>query len=151
MSTSSRARALLASAATSTVVTTVLASLLSRKETGHTGAALNATSHILWGDRAFDEDDVDVSHTLVGGMINAAAMASWGTVYALLPFPRSFLGTLAKGATVSALAYATDYYVVPKRLTPGFEERLSPLSLGLVYAGLAAALGAGDWLARKRA
>jgi hypothetical protein len=41
------------------------------------------------------------------------------------------------GAGVSALAYVTDYHVVPKRLTPGWEERVSNRSLALIYAVLA--------------
>lgn len=44
------------------------------------------------------------------------------------------------GVATAALAYVTDYYVVPKRLTPGFEKRLSAPSMLGVYAALAASL-----------
>jgi hypothetical protein len=41
---------------------------------------------------------------------------------------------------VTAGAYVVDYHLVPKRLTPGFEERLSPGALALVYAALGVSL-----------
>ena len=49
----------------------------------------------------------------------------------------------ARGKTHSAVAYATDYHVVPERLTPGFEKRLSNESLAIVYGVLAACLALG--------
>jgi hypothetical protein len=44
------------------------------------------------------------------------------------------------GGLVSALAYVTDYYVVPKRLTPGYELRLRPCALAGIYLALALSL-----------
>jgi hypothetical protein len=52
-------------------------------------------------------------------------------------------GTLA-AAAVSSAAYVTDYYVVPRRLTPGFELRLPGSALALIYAALALGLSARD-------
>jgi hypothetical protein len=45
---------------------------------------------------------------------------------------------------VSAAAYVTDYHVVPKRLTPGFELRVPRLALAGVYAALALGLSLRD-------
>jgi hypothetical protein len=50
---------------------------------------------------------------------------------------------LVEGTVVSGLAYVTDYYVVPDRLTPGFEKRLSNKSLTAIYCALAVGLAAG--------
>lgn len=50
--------------------------------------------------------------------------------------PTALLG----GAAVAAVAYVTDYYFVPKRLTPGFEKRLSGPAMFAVYATLALSL-----------
>jgi hypothetical protein len=44
----------------------------------------------------------------------------------------------------------TDYKVVPERLTPGFELRLSNKSLGVVYGALAAGLVVGGLLLSRR-
>ena len=77
-------------------------------------------------------------------------MLSWASVHRLLPRANTVTAQLAKGAFVSALAYVTDYYVVPKRLTPGFEKRLSGSALAVIYASLAGSVAAGDWLTRPR-
>lgn len=121
---------------TCAAATTTTVGLLSTRHTGQPAAALNAVSHMLWGERAFRVDRADLSHTLVGMLLNAGAMLSWSTVHELLPKPRSPFVRVAKAASVSALAYVTDYHVVPKRLTPGFEERLPPSALALVYVAL---------------
>ncbi len=132
-------RALISSALTG-AATTAVALLLSAKDTGHPAAALNATSHILWGDQAASVDGADYQHTVVGGALNASAVALWSTIHSLLPKPQSALARLRNAALVAAAAYVTDYYVVPKRLTPGFEKRLSGPSLFGMYLTLAASL-----------
>ena len=143
------ARTLLTSAVTSTATTAALF-LLSSKDTGHPAAALNATSHIVWGDKAKKFDDWDVRHTLVGALLNAGAMGFWSAVQALLPEPRSVLGAARNAALVTALAYATDYHLVPQRLNPGFEQRLSRKSLLSAYAVLAASLAVSALGTRQR-
>jgi hypothetical protein len=130
--------------------TTVAATLLSRAETTHPAAALNATSHIVWGDDAAAVDDADLRHTALGAFLNAGAMLAWAGVQELLPRSKSVGGAVVKGAFVTALAYVTDYYVVPKRLTPGFEKRLSSRNLALIYASMAAALSLGALLTARR-
>jgi hypothetical protein len=50
---------------------------------------------------------------------------------------------LVDAAAVSALAAVVDLKLVPHRLTPGFQERLSSKSLALVYGSFAAGLFAG--------
>jgi len=124
--------------------------LISQAQTRHAAAALNATSHIVWGEEAARVDALDWDHTVLGGLLNAGAMGAWALVQeALLPRARTAWGAAAKGVLVSGLAYATDYYVVPKRLTPGFEKRLTSGGMWLMYAALAGALGVGELLASK--
>jgi hypothetical protein len=53
---------------------------------------------------------------------------------------------LLRGAAVSAAAYVTDYHLVPRRLTPGFELRLPRLALAPIYAALAVGLSLRDLL-----
>jgi hypothetical protein len=113
-------------------------------EAGRSAAALNATSHIVWGERAFRENDADFKHTLLGGLLNAGAMLCWSAAYQLLPRANSTWVKTVKAAAVTASAYITDYHLVPKRLTPGFEERLSAKALTLVYASLFFGLLVGD-------
>jgi hypothetical protein len=66
--------------------------------------------------------------------------------------PRQDLrSAIGAGVAVAAAAYVVDYYVVPKRLTPGFEKRLSGRSLFWIYSALAAGLAAGWTANRSRA
>ena len=127
-----------------TVATTATAALFGKREVGSAAAPLNATSHILWGDEAAKHDEADWRHTGVGVLLNAGAMLSWVYVQErYFPRPSGVWGAAASGVGVAALAYVTDYYLVPKRLTPGFEKRLSSTALFAIYASLAAALASG--------
>lgn len=58
---------------------------------------------------------------------------------------------LAGGACISALAYATDYHVVPRRLTPGFELCLAKKSFPVVYIALGLGLALRSLLNRSQA
>ena len=142
----------LATGAVASAATTAAAAVLGRVENGSAAGPINAVSHILWGKEATCTDAVDARHTLVGAGLNAAAVTSWAALFELaLPRNRrpSVPRALLTGAATAAVAYVTDYHVVPKRFTPGFEERLSGRSLFAVYATLALALAAGS-LMRER-
>jgi hypothetical protein len=113
-------------------------------------APINAVTHCLWPRTAFSETGLSARFTLTGLAIHQASAIFWGMLYeALLARPwrtdRSFAKpaqTLACAAATAAIAYAVDYHVVPKRLTPGFEAHLSRRSMFYVYAALAAGLAA---------
>jgi len=104
----------------------------------------------VWGDKATKYDDWDVRHTLVGALLNAGAMGFWSAVQTLLPEPRSLFGAARNATIVTAVAYATDYHLVPRRLNPGFEQRLSRKSLFGAYAILAASLAGSAFATRPR-
>ena len=144
----SLSRLFLTSTVTAAATTSALL-VLSTRETGHAAAALNATSHILWGDDAAKHDRWSLRYTAVGALLNAGAMVSWSFVQGLLPEPRSPLSAARNAGLVTALAYLTDYHVVPHRLDPGFDQRLSRKSLFGAYAVMAGALAVGALLARK--
>jgi hypothetical protein len=136
------ARALISGTLAAAAVT-VVASLASRRATGSYPAAINATSHFLWGEKAAEQDDYSWKYTATGLVTNYGASVFWALLYeALVPHRRktgvreaAFLG-----AIVSAIAYVTDYHLVPQRLTPGFELRLPRLALASIYAALAVGL-----------
>jgi hypothetical protein len=124
--------------------TTAAVAMCGYAEDGNSIPAVNAVSHILWGDSAARQNGASIKYTATGVALNSAAIMSWSAVYEL------FFGRVARsgntsaavlgGVAVAGLAYVTDYHVVPKRLTPGFEKRLSPTSLFIVYSALAASL-----------
>jgi hypothetical protein len=125
---------------------TLAAALAARRATGSSAAALNATSHFLWGERAGRQDRYSVKYTGTGFIANYGASMFWALFYEALGRgkPRAPARALLDGALISGAAYVTDYHVVPKRLTPGFEMRLPGAALACVYAALALGLSLRD-------
>jgi hypothetical protein len=133
-------RALVSGTVAAAAVTLVV-SLAGRRIAGSAPAPLNATSHFLWGERAGQQDGYSLKYTATGFAANYGASVFWALFYEALA---GRLHPLARGAAVSALAYVTDYHVVPKRLTPGFERRRPAGALAAAYAALALGLSARD-------
>lgn len=110
----------------------IAASLAGRRQAGTYAAPLNATSHVVWGDEAARHDRVSAKYTGTGALIHYGAALFWAGMYEALP------GRAPLRAALTALtAYVVDYHVVPRRLTPGFELRVSPAALAGVYGALA--------------
>jgi hypothetical protein len=124
--------------------TALCTAVAGRRDSGSAVAPINATGHIVWGDSAGAVADADVRHTVPGALLHAGACVFWAVFYEKLFGRAAARGDLATamlgGAAVAAAAYVTDYHVVPKRLTPGWEARLSGRSLAAVYAVLALSL-----------
>jgi hypothetical protein len=138
--------------------TALAASLAGRRETGSYAAPLNATSHIVWGDAAATRNDVSFKYTLTGFLLNHGAAIFWASFYEKWFGARSASGLSGSmlrpaigAAVVTAGAYITDYYLVPKRFTPGYEKRLSGRSLATIYGVLALSYIATDLLRAKAA
>ncbi len=142
----------LATGAVATTATNGALAVLGKFENGNALGPINAVSHIIWGKSATKADNLDTTHTVIGSVLNAMAITGWAGVHELL-MPRrrrpSAQRALLAGAAVSTVAYITDFHVVPKRLTPGFEEKISTKGLYAVYTVLAVALAAGS-LSRNR-
>ena len=139
------------SAAASTASATALCGALENRDPA---APINAISHVFWGERAARADGPSLEYTAVGAAVNTAAMASWA-VFHHLAYGRSrrqpsLAGSVARGAATAAIAYAVDYHVVPKRLTPGFEYRLSGKAMFGIYAALGFSLAVGEVLGGRR-
>ena len=139
----------LASAATATT-----AAVCGQIELGKPFAPINAISHMAFGEEATRQDEAGLKYTVTGALLNDAACVSWAALH------EQFFGRAAQqkkwpivvagGGVIAAFAYLTDYHLVPKRMTPGMETRLSTRSLFLVYTSLALALAAGSMLNAKR-
>lgn len=109
-------------------------------ENGSYAAPINAISHWLWGDDAARHDDWDVMHTMLGYKIHHASSTFWALIYEHVTKTRqegNALQLYADAAVIAALACYVDYHLTPRRLRPGFEMRLSRLSLLVVYAAFA--------------
>ncbi len=111
-------------------------------------APINAISHAMWGEEAFEQKSLSLKYTGAALLIHDSAMVSWGAIFQLLfgrKADRGEIGPTLGGATlVSLLAYVVDYKLAPPRLRPGIEHHLSNRSLFVVYVVLAVALALGS-------
>lgn len=125
-----------------------------RRDDGSAVAPVNAVSHFLWGDAALRENEPTLRHTGLGVLTHVASALLWGVLYEKLlgsRRPESPLTTAGKAAAATAAIAAVDLKLVPERLTPGFERRLSARSLSLVYVALGVGLALGHRWATRRA
>lgn len=158
-------RGALAQAALSSVkraaVSGTLAGLLSmgvmaqrgRSETGSAVAPINAPSHWVYGDQALAQDDASLRYTLPGALIHQASGVFWGLLFDQLlrgGSGRNIKRVALAAAGTTAVAALVDLKLVPQRLTPGFERRLSSRSVFLTYGAFAVGLALGGLLLRGR-
>lgn len=127
--------------------------LASKAENGSYFSAINAISHWLWKAEAYQHDEPDVAHTLVGYGIHHASATFWALAYEKLharhqgkPNPN----VVSDAFKVAALACFVDYQLTPQRLQPGYEKRLSTLSLVGVYTAFALGLAGRQLLHPKK-
>lgn len=144
----------LSSGAIAGLTTALAASLAGKREAGSYAAPLNATSHAFWGNEAAQHDEASAKYTLTGLATNVASATFWAAIYEKLfgqqsGAGQSLLKPVLGAMAVTAGAYVTDYYLVPKRLTPGFELRLSGKSLAAIYGALAVGLAARGLMSRR--
>lgn len=144
-------RGMLSGSSASILSTLALASR-GRSESGSGLAPVNAVSHWYWGDHATREDRASFKYTLPGYLTHHATSVFWAVLFEKT-FGGALVGrparTVAASAATATVACFVDYQLTPKRLTPGFEHRLSKASLFLVYAAFAAGLAITE-IARSR-
>lgn len=125
------------------ITSAVALAVRSKAETGSYFSAINAISHWLWKEEAYRHDELDVTHTMVGYGIHHASSTFWALFYEKLKERHegnTDRDTLSDAFKVAALACFVDYKLTPRRLQPGYEKRLSTLSLVGVYAAFALGL-----------
>lgn len=125
----------------SSVAVAMTAALCSRCEGRSALRPINAISHIVWGRHAAKQNGGTIRYTGTGLLLNLVACTFWTTCYHLsrraVSKPNSSVTTALVGTGTTALAYITDYYVVPRRFTPGFELCLPSRSFPWLYGALA--------------
>ena len=132
------------------VASLVALAACSKSETGSALAGVNAVSHWAWGDAEVRRNGFSWKYTVIGALTNQAASAFWAFCFERLFASRhpqvAVPRLLGEAAVISALACAVDYGITPKRLTPGYELRLSRSSLFAVYIAFAGGLALGNVL-----
>jgi hypothetical protein len=143
-------RAIVSGAAGSLLSTLALAGC-GWRELGDPYAPLNGPSQWLFGRQAALKSGASLKYTLSGYLIHHAMSVFWALVFERIRARGSAApSALLPAATTSAVACFVDYQLTPKRLTPGFERRLSRKSLAVVYVAFAIGLAAGAVLQAKR-
>jgi hypothetical protein len=135
-------------ALTGTTTLAVLAA--SGTENAGSWGAINSVSHIVDGDDVQYENCFSVRDSLIGLGINSTAMFSWAFLYSGLFGSIRWPKTLLSGTAMAAAAYVTDYYIVPKRYTPGIEKKIGPKSIFVVYAIIAITLALSPLYCQKK-
>ena len=130
-----------------------------RRDTRSAAAPLNAISHWLWPAGALRARDFSVRHTFTGGLIHYGASCFWSALFDLRPgapaarpierrpgpSPRPpHRRVLVDALALTAVAAWVDLVLVPPRLSPGFERRLTDGSLCRVYLAFALGLAWGE-------
>ena len=140
--------------AVSSLAVTATAMVCGRAEGQSGWRPINAISHIAWGRKAAQKNLLTARYTGMGLLLNGVACGFWAWLYRhcrrSMRSPDSFLLSVGSGVAISALAYVTDYYVVPRRFTPGFELTLSRRSFPWLYDALAVGLFTPDLMALGR-
>ena len=128
------------------VLFSIATALLGRRDSGSAAAALNAPSHVIWGESASEERKFTIRHTLPGVVINAGAGLFWAAVMEMLfrwSTPRGLSKQLFAGTATSSLAWLVDYHLIPRRLSPGVQDRVSQRSLLMIHGLFALGLAFG--------
>lgn len=134
------------------------AAVAGKRETGSWADPFNGTSHILWGDKAAQVHGMSAAHTLPGLLLTHASAVFWAVFYeqffgskrAVEGEMPSLWKPLLGGAAIASLAYVTDYHLVPRRFTPGYEKKVSAKSLAAIFGALALGLAARDFFFAAR-
>lgn len=143
----------LVSGTVASVVSTAALLILGKAELDKSAAPVNGPSQWIWGKPALYQDCFSLRYTLIGYAIHHSASVFWAIWYEKLrqqiPPAESTAAILAPAVATTAAAYVVDFHFTPKRLTPGFEHRLSQPSLLIVYGAFALGLAATVLFSRK--
>lgn len=134
----------LVSGTVASIVSSISLAVLGKRELDLGAAPLNGPSQWIWGRHAPYQNRFSLRYTVVGYAIHHAASVFWAVLFEKLRSQwgptHSSADAIAPAIVTAAAAYAIDFYVTPKRLTPGFEHRLSKGSLFIVYGTFALGL-----------
>jgi hypothetical protein len=147
------ARDALVSGSAASVLSTAALATCGAAEVGRPLAPTNAVSHWLFGARATRANRFSWRHTVLGYLTHHSASVFWALWYEKLFGARRPRETAAQAlgdaAAIALLACFVDYRLTPRRLMPGYEQRLSRRSLAVVYAAFALGLALGGTLERS--
>ena len=137
------------------IASTISLLILGRIELGETVAPINGPSQWIWGRHAPFKNHFSLRYTVAGYVIHHAASVFWAILHERLRqhLSQGIQGKnksiLATSAAITTAAYVVDFNLTPRRLTPGFEKRLSKRGLFIVYGTFALGLAAGALISTR--
>ncbi|WP_199728415.1 hypothetical protein [Pseudoxanthomonas sp. SGNA-20] len=140
----------LGSGAVASIISTLVVSAHSRWRSGSVPAGTNAASQWVWDWPARHASGWSARHTLLGYAIHHASSLLWAGGYEAWGHRRPADPPLLRAAGIAALAYVVDYHVVPRQLSPGFENRIGASGVAAAYAGFALGLALCDLVKARR-
>ncbi|MBS1705837.1 MAG: hypothetical protein JST40_08180 [Armatimonadetes bacterium] len=120
------------------LATTVALILFATFERKAAPQPINAISHIVFGESVLGLKNLSFKHTGIGLILNFAALFGWAILMEIIlattkVSTSDLMGNSIVALVVTVVAFIVDFHVVPKRLTPGFENVISRGALLLVY------------------
>ena len=143
----------LVSGSVASVLSSAALALLAKRAGKLAVQPTKATSHWMHGDKAGAVRQADAPHTLVGFLTHHASAVFWAFLFERLrgKRPAQSPARLARDAATTVLvASVVDYALVPKRLTPGWEQVVSKKSISTTYAVMALGLVIGGLMVAER-
>jgi hypothetical protein len=143
----------LISGTVASAVSAAVLGLLAKAEGAALVQPINATSHWLHGEKAGKVKEIDAKHTGIGLATHHSACVLWAALFETLRSAAPEAGPariVRDAAAVSMIAAVVDYGLVPKRLTPGWEDPLPIRSVAGGFAGLALGLALGGLVTSRR-
>lgn len=141
------------SGTTASFFSTISLGILGKHELDRAAAPVNGPSQWIWGRQAPFKNRFSWQYTVVGYVIHHAASVFWATFYEKYRGQwgptESTRSLIVPAIVTTATAYVVDFYVVPKRFAPGFEQRLSKDALLIVYGIFALGLAGGALINRN--
>jgi hypothetical protein len=144
-------RKALVSGATASILSAISLAVLGKSELNRSAAPVNGPSQWAWGRHAPFKNGLSLKYTVLGYAIHHATSGFWAMFHEKLQErfkAKKCTAVIAPAIAVTAATYVVDFHVAPKRLSPGFEQRLSTRALFIVYGSFALGL-AGTALLRR--
>jgi hypothetical protein len=134
------------SGSAASIASTICLLLAGKAELNRWAAPINGPSQWVWGRYAPYENRFSLQYTIVGYLIHHAASVFWAIMHEKLrqrmAGADAATAAIVPAAVTTTAAYIVDFHFTPKRLTPGFEHRLSKGTLLTVYGSFAIGLAA---------
>jgi hypothetical protein len=111
---------------------------------------LNSIAHLLVGSRAQATPAFDPILTSIGLLLHVGSLLLWGLVFAYIAARISGWRLGVASVLFSAVIFVIDLFVLPRRLSPGFQLTLSWGEVIATYLVMATLLWLGLSFARGR-